>query len=109
MGLCLGAKVLCSPNRGASKLGYGSIAQRGAAATSETAEALWVGCRPTLASRPPPTAKVVPLGGDRFQLVLEPGIGRLGAHRLTGCLSDVTLDYVRADVVDVENTSPPSG
>jgi hypothetical protein len=85
-----------------------SIAQRGAAATSETAEALWVGCRPTLGPRPT-TAKVVPLGGDRFQLVLEPGIGHLGARRLTGCLSDLTLDYVRADVVDVENTPPPGG
>ena len=38
-------------------------------------------------------------------LILEPGIGRLGARRLTGCLSDLRVNLVRARVVDV-NSEP---
>lgn len=81
-----------------------SIAQRGTSGPAvDTAEALWVGCRATLGSTAP-TATVVTVGGERVQLVLEPGIGELGTRRLTGCLSDLTLDYVQAHVVSVVNS-----
>lgn len=79
-----------------------SISQRRTTSTPEAAaEALWVGCRSTLGSVPV-EAELTPLGGDRVALVLEPGIGRLGARRLTGCLSDLTVDLVKASVRDVD-------
>ena len=79
-----------------------SVAQR----TSEdgvvaAADALWVGCRSTLGSLPV-VADVVPRGGDEVALILEPGIGRLSVRRLTGCLSDLRVNLVKADVLAVD-------
>jgi hypothetical protein len=65
-------------------------------------EALWVVCRSALGDLPV-EAEVTPMGGDRVALVLEPGIGRLGARRVTGCLSDLRIDRVRASVREVES------
>jgi hypothetical protein len=80
-----------------------SVSQRRTRSTPEAAaEALWVDCRARLGSRPVEAA-VTALGGDRVALVLEPGIGRLGTRRLTGCLSDLRIDLVRATVRDVES------
>jgi hypothetical protein len=80
-----------------------SVSQRGAASTpAAAAEALWVGCRSTLGSLPV-AAEVTALGGDRVALVLEPGLGRLGTRRLTGCLSDLRVDLVKASVRDVDS------
>ena len=67
-----------------------------------TADALWVACRSTLGSRPV-TAEVQALPPDGARLVLRPGLGRLGVRRLTGCLGDVRLDLVRADVVSTSS------
>ena len=67
-----------------------------------------MGCRSTLGSLPT-TASVVGLGGERVALILEPGIGRLGARRLTGCLSDLRVNLVRARVLDVQSGPSISG
>jgi hypothetical protein len=70
--------------------------------TVDAAEALWVDCRSTLGSLPV-SADVIATGGSGAQLVLEPGIGRLSARRLTGCLTDLRLNRIRASVVEVES------
>jgi hypothetical protein len=81
-----------------------AIAQRGVPEpTLETGEALWVGCRSTLGSMAT-TATITALGGDRVNLVLEPGIGRLGVRRLTGCLTDLRVNHVQGRVISVEST-----
>lgn len=83
-----------------------AIAQRGVPKpTLDTAEALWVGCSSVLGSQTS-TASFVGRGGDRVSLVLEPGVGELGVRRLTGCLSDLRMNRVRADVLGVESTPP---
>lgn len=68
-----------------------------------TADALWVACRSTLGSLPV-AVDVVTNGGNGASLILRPGIGRLGVRRLTGCLADVRLDLVRADVIRTVST-----
>lgn len=68
----------------------------------EATQALWVGCRSTL-GRQATDARVVGLGGDHVALVLEPGIGRLTIRRLTGCLADLRVNLVMADVLSVES------
>jgi hypothetical protein len=68
-----------------------------------TAEALWVACRSTLGELPA-TAEVLPHGHDGATLILQPGIGRLGIRRLSGCLGDVRLDLVRAEVIATTST-----
>jgi hypothetical protein len=81
-----------------------SIQDRGFAGTPvAAAEAFWVDCGSTVGFHPT-TGQVVGLRDDRVLLVLEPGIGRLGIRRLTGCLSDLRLSLVRATVLDVEST-----
>ena len=67
-----------------------------------------MGCRSTLGSLPT-TASVVGLGDERVALILEPGIGRLGVRRLTGCLSDLRVNLVRARVLDVQSVPSASG
>lgn len=77
-----------------------SIAYRGSAAPppTATAEALWIACRSTLGSLPV-TAEVLARGASGATLVLQPGLGPLGVRRLTGCLADLRLDLVQADVL----------
>jgi hypothetical protein len=65
-------------------------------------EALWVVCRSALGDLPV-DAEVTPLGADRVALVLEPGIGRLGTRRVTGCLGDLRIDRVKASVRNVDD------
>jgi hypothetical protein len=78
------------------------VAQRDATEEAvEAAQALWVGCRSTLGSQAT-SARVAELEGDHVTLVLEPGIGRLTTRRLTGCLADLRVNHVIADVVSVE-------
>lgn len=80
-----------------------SVAQRLTTdAPDAAAEALWVGCRSTLGSLPV-IAEVTPQGGDRVRLVLEPGIGRLSIRRLTGCLTDLRVNLVKASVLSVDS------
>lgn len=81
-----------------------AIATRGPAPPPvATAEALWIACRSTLGSLPV-TAEVVVRGESGASLVLRPGIGHLGRRRLTGCIGDVRLDLVRAEVVRTVST-----
>jgi hypothetical protein len=68
----------------------------------ESAAALWVACRSSLGRGLPTEGEVVEQG-DTVALVLEPGIGRLASRRLTGCLSDLKLNLVRARVLDVDH------
>jgi hypothetical protein len=80
------------------------ISHRGAGPPpTATADALWVACRSTLGSLPV-TPEVVARGGNGVRLVLRPGVGRLGVRRLTGCLADVRLDLVKADVIRAVST-----
>jgi hypothetical protein len=75
------------------------ISHRGAGPPpTASANALWIACRPTLGALPV-TADVVARGDTDVSLLLRPGLGRLGVRRLTGCLDDVRLDLVRANVI----------
>jgi hypothetical protein len=81
------------------------ISRRGdGASTVRTAEALWVGCRPSLGSLPV-AGRVVAVGPGRVELVLEPGIGDLSTRRLTGCLDDLRIDRALARTLRVEHRS----
>jgi hypothetical protein len=73
----------------------------------ESAAALWVACRSSLGRGLPTEGEVVERG-DTVALVLEPGIGRLASRRLTGCLSDLKLNLVRARVLDVDHEHAPA-
>jgi len=44
-------------------------------------------------------------GADGARLVLRPGIGRHNLRRLTGCLGDVRLDLVQAEVIRAESVT----
>jgi hypothetical protein len=66
------------------------------------AEALVVACRSTLRSAAIDT-EVISRAGNRVAVVIEPGLGQLGTRRLTGCLSDLKVDLVRADVITVRH------
>lgn len=72
--------------------------RRGQPPATATADALWLVCRSTLRSLPV-TADVEAHGADGAALVLRPGVGRHALRRLTGCLGDIRLDLVRADVI----------
>jgi hypothetical protein len=66
---------------------------------ADLAEALWIACR----SVAPPGAElegVVPAGGNRVDMVIEPAMGELRRRRVFGCLEDAIIDRVRVDVVD---------
>jgi hypothetical protein len=71
--------------------------RRGQPPVTATADALWLACRSTLRSLPV-TAEVQARGAGGAALVLHPGVGRHALRRLTGCLADVRLDLVRAEV-----------
>lgn len=65
------------------------------------AEALWVACRATVGRSGVLEGRIEPAGGDRVDIVVEPGLGHLAKRRITGCLSDLTLDLVQATIIDV--------
>lgn len=65
------------------------------------AEALWVACRATVGRAGVIEGRIEPAGGDRVDIVVEPGLGHLAKRRITGCLSDLTLDLVQATILDV--------
>jgi hypothetical protein len=70
----------------------------------DTTNALYAACQRQVPSKPPVTAAVSAAGDGRVRIDLQPGIRRLMARRLTGCLSDATLEYVSAEVVAVRST-----
>lgn len=61
------------------------------------AHALWGTCAATVGRDL--VGEIEPLGDRRFRLVTSPALGRYGGERLVGCLNDLTIDRVRAEVV----------
>jgi len=62
---------------------------------------LWSACR----SRLPGgirVSRIIPTGPDEAMLVIDRALGRSGRLRIVGCIEDLTLDLVRADVVAFE-------
>jgi hypothetical protein len=52
---------------------------------------------------------VIGLGGKPVALIVEPGIGRLGAGQPTACLADLRVNLVRARVLNVQSGPLASG
>jgi hypothetical protein len=65
------------------------------------AAALWGSCSATVGRDL--LYGVERIAGNRFRLVVTPSLGRYGSERLVGCLEDLTIDRVRADVVSLRD------
>lgn len=79
--------------------------RRDARPPDEVASSLWVACR----GRVPPEvglARAVETGPETAQLVLDHQLGDLHSRRLAGCLEDLTLPSVIADVESIEMHDP---
>jgi hypothetical protein len=72
------------------------------ASSVETATRLWAACAGTVPSYVD-APKIAALGSGRALIVTQPALGEHTTRRLTGCLSDTTLDEVQARVVSVES------
>jgi hypothetical protein len=69
------------------------------------AQALWGACQGTshaVALEP----GVEPAGPGRFAVTVTPRLGAHAARRLRGCLEDVIIDRVQAQVVDLRDQPP---
>ena len=64
----------------------------------ESAESLWFACR-QVAPRRLVDPGLVGVGGGRYRFVVEPALGEHEWRRLQGCLEDMTIDRVLAEVV----------
>jgi len=73
----------------------------GRARTSMTdaAATIWGVCEPLTDSRLA-TDELLELGPNRVMAIVEPALGHYATNKLTGCLNDLTLDEIRAQVVD---------
>lgn len=79
------------------------ISSRTADASSvETATRLWAACAGTVPAYIEPP-KIAALGSGRALIVTQPSLGEHTQRRLSGCLSDTTLDEVVAKVLSVES------
>ncbi|HEV2757497.1 MAG TPA: hypothetical protein VG318_17170 [Actinomycetota bacterium] len=67
----------------------------------ETASRLWSACAGTVPAYIT-TPKIAALGSGKALIVTQPALGEHTQRRLTGCLSDTTLDEVQARVRSVE-------
>jgi hypothetical protein len=67
------------------------------------ADALWAVCAAQTSSRVTVGDGLQPLGGDRYRVVLRPALGRHSELKLVGCLEDLTIDRVLADVKTVRS------
>ena len=68
----------------------------------ETATRLWAACAgtvPAYIEKP----HIAALGSGKAMIVTQPSLGEHTQRRLTGCLSDTTLDEIQARVVSVES------
>jgi hypothetical protein len=63
----------------------------------QAAQGLWGACQGTIYRRA--DAGDVAVEGRRARVVVHPALGQYGQRRLKGCLEDVTIDKVKADVV----------
>ena len=74
----------------------------GAATTDPLATRLWEYCRGS--TRPYlQGGGLVPLGGQRYALVVQPALGEHAMRRLRGCLEDAVVDHGRFSVVSVRH------
>lgn len=79
------------------------IDTRAAGASSvETATRLWAACAGTVPGYID-APKIAALGSGKALIVTQPALGEHTQRRLSGCLSDATLDEVVARVVTVES------
>lgn len=79
------------------------ISARGADASSvETATRLWAACAGTVPAYIE-SPKIAALGRGKALIVTQPALGEHTQRRLSGCLSDATLDEVVARVLSVES------
>lgn len=72
------------------------------ASSVETATRLWAACAGTVPGYVD-TPKIAALGSGKALIVTQPALGEHTQRRLSGCLSDTTLDEVVARVVSVES------
>lgn len=70
-----------------------------------TAQGLWGACQHT-AFRRLVAPGMVEIGEGRFRVVTEPALGKNAWRRLKGCLEDVTVDRVKADIVSKRDLPP---
>ena len=70
-----------------------------------TAQGLWGACQHTAFRRLVPPG-MVEVGEGRFRVVTEPALGDNAWRRLKGCLEDVTVDRVKADIVSKRDFPP---
>ena len=79
------------------------IKTRAAGSSSvETASRLWSACAGTVPAYIE-TPKIAALGSGKALIVTQPALGEHTQRRLSGCVSDATLDEVVASVVSVES------
>ena len=62
------------------------------------ADVSWAVCWAQTSSRMTGTAASTRLGDGRYRVVLRPAVGRYDERQLVGCLEDLTVDRVLADV-----------
>jgi hypothetical protein len=65
------------------------------------ADALWSVCYAQTSSEMAGERGLEPLGGGRYRAVLHPALGKYDGRQLIGCLEDLTVDRVLADVESV--------
>jgi hypothetical protein len=73
-------------------------AGRSRTTSAEAADTLWQVCEPLTDSRLV-SGGLVQVGERRVMAVVEPALGHYATNKLTGCLNDLTLDEIRATVV----------
>lgn len=74
------------------------VTDKGPRHAEQSAERLWSACAATVGSTLAEPG-LVPLGGERWLAVAVPAVGERSWRRLQGCLHDMTLDRIRAEVV----------
>lgn len=62
------------------------------------ADALWAVCWAQTSSRMTGDGRLEALGDGRYRAVLRPAVGHHDERQLVGCLEDLTVDRVLADV-----------
>jgi hypothetical protein len=62
------------------------------------ADALWAVCWAQTSSRMTGDGRLDALGDGRYRAVLRPAVGQYDERQLVGCLEDLTVDRVLADV-----------
>lgn len=73
--------------------------------TDGAANALWAVCSAHTSSRPLSSEGLESLGAGLYRVVLSPALGHHAELKLVGCLEDLTIDRVLADVESVRTFS----